>query len=275
MGFRINTNVTSLRAQTAIKQVRNNQDGALARLSSGFRINKSADDAAGLAISESLKASVRSSAQAQRNANDGISMIQVAEGGFNEIGNILVRLRELSIQSASDTVGDTERGFVDMEFQNLMQEMDRIANTTEFNGTKLINGTGDVKHFQIGLHGDGDSRLEYNTAESSGTASDLGVDGMSVVSKGDAQSNLERIDTAISNVNRNRANLGALQNRMQSTTRNLDIQIENMQAANSQIRDTDIAKDSAELAKANIVTQAATSVLAQANQNTAAALKLV
>src|SRR5690606_5286933 len=149
MGIRINTNVQSLAAQRSLGQIKQGQDGNLEKLASGTRINRASDDAAGLAISENLKAEIRGSQQAKRNASDGISMIQVAEGGMNEISNILVRLRELSVQSASDTVGDKERAFTDLEFQQLSKEMERIAVNTEFNGIKLLSGQGDRKDFQV------------------------------------------------------------------------------------------------------------------------------
>ncbi|MCK5882147.1 MAG: flagellin FliC, partial [Bacteriovoracaceae bacterium] len=143
MGLRINTNVASLSAQRALGNTTKAQSSSLEKLSSGSRIVKAADDAAGLAISEKMKAAIRGTNQAERNANDGISMIQTAEGGLNEVSNILIRLRELSVQSASDTVGDSERQFTDMEYQNLKQEVERISSVTEFNGKKLLNGEGD------------------------------------------------------------------------------------------------------------------------------------
>lgn len=275
MGFRINTNVQSLRAQSSLNQVRQEQDKALAQLSSGKRINTASDDAAGLAISEKLKGQIASSQQAKRNASDGISVVQTAEGGLNEISTIITRLRELSIQSANDTVGDVERGFTDKEFQNLTEEIERIAQTTDFNGVELLNGSGSEMHFQIGLNGDENSRLTFDSGENAVTASDLEVSGMSVATKDDARNNLETLDKAMEKISSTRANLGALQNRMQSTMRNIDIQTENLSAANSRIRDTDVAVASSELTRANILAQANTAVLSQANQTPQTALRLI
>lgn len=276
MGLRINTNIQSLKAQSSMGQVEARKADSMAKLSSGTRINKAGDDAAGLAISEKLKANIRGTQQATRNAGDGISMIQTAEGGLSETSNILIRLRELSVQAASDTVGDTERKFADLEFQHLTQEVDRIATSTEFNGKKLLTGEGDTMEFQVGVMNDAkNDRLSYRPQDSSGKASDLGIDGLGVQTKASAQENLDKIDNAINGVNGNRANLGALQNRLQSTISNLETRNENLAAANSRIRDTDVASESAELAKANILSAASTSVLAQANQSGSAALKLI
>lgn len=276
MGFRINTNVESMVAQNNLNKVTTRQNSALEKLSSGSRINKAGDDAAGLAISEKLKAEIRGTQQATRNAGDGISLIQTAEGGLNEVSNILIRLRELSVQAASDTVGDQERKFSDLEFKNLTQEIDRIAKSTEFNGKKLINGEGDSLDFQIGTRNEpGFDRLSYTPGETNATGEALGVASLGVLTKGDAQENLSKIDAAINGLNSNRANLGALQNRLQSTIANLDVKTENLSAANSRIRDTDVAETSAELTKTNILSAASTSVLAQANNSQQAALKLI
>lgn len=275
MGFRINTNVQSLRAQSSLNQVRQEQDNALSQLSSGKRINSASDDAAGLAISEKLKGQIASSQQAKRNASDGISVVQTAEGGLNEIGTIITRLRELSIQASNDTVGDVERGFSDKEFQNLTAEIERIAQTTDFNGVKLLNGEGSDMHFQIGLKGDENSRLTFASGDNAVTANDLDVSGMNVLSKDDARDNLETLDKAMEKISGTRASLGALQNRMQSTMRNIDIQTENLSAANSRIRDTDVAVASAELTRTNILAQANTTVLSQANSTPQTALRLI
>lgn len=276
MGLRINTNVQSLRAQNSLSKVEENKSNTLAKLSSGSRINKAGDDAAGLAISEKLKANIRGTQQASRNAGDGISMIQTAEGGLNESSNILIRLRELSVQSASDTIGDQERKFSNLEFQQLTSEMERIATSTQFNGKSLLSGEGEKLDFQIGVMNDEkNDRLSYKPQDSSARISDLGVEGLGVLTKGDAQGNLEKIDNAINGVNANRASLGALQNRLQSTISNLDVRTENLSAANSRIRDSDIALESAEMTKSNILSAAATSVLAQANNSGSSALKLI
>ncbi|OIQ18466.1 MAG: flagellin [Bacteriovorax sp. MedPE-SWde] len=276
MGMRINTNVTSLAAQRSLGGVKRAQNSSMQKLSSGSRINKAGDDAAGLAISEKLKAGIRGTQQATRNAGDGISMVQTAEGGLNEVSNILVRLRELSVQAASDTVGDQERKFTDLEFQSLVNEVDRIAESTKFNGKNLLNGEGDQMDFQIGINNtEGLDRIAFNPSDTSAKIGDIGIEGLAVSSKGDAQGNLEVLDEAISSISGNRANLGALQNRLQSTISNLEVSTENLSEANSRIRDTDIASESAELARTNILSNSATAVLAQANQSNQGALRLV
>ena len=276
MGLRINTNVQSLRAQNSLSKVEENKANTLAKLSSGTRINKAGDDAAGLAISEKLKANIRGTQQATRNAGDGISMIQTAEGGLSESSNILIRLRELSVQASSDTIGDQERKFANLEFQQLTNEMERIATSTQFNGKSLLDGKGEKLDFQIGIMNDSaNDRLSYDSGAISAKVTDLGVAGLGVESKEQAQTNLEKIDAAINGVNANRASLGALQNRLQSTISNLEVRTENLSAANSRIRDTDIAAESAEMTKSNILSAAATSVLAQANSAGSTALKLI
>lgn len=276
MGLRINTNTTSQAAQRSLNNVTKDRADTFEKMASGQRINKASDDAAGLAISEKLKADVASSRQATRNAGDGISMIQTAEGGLEEVSNILVRLRELSVQSASDTVGDQEREFSDLEYQQLTQEIDRIAESTQFNGTKLLTGEGDQKDFQIGSGNDDFAdRISYSPGDTNASLGALGLESTGVASKGDAQSNLEAIDTAINSVNGNRANLGALQNRLQSTIQNLDVKVENLSAANSRIRDTDYAKATADSASQGIIEQASTAVLAQANSSQQGALRLI
>jgi flagellin len=276
MGLRINTNVQSLRAQNSLAKVEQAKSDNLAKLSSGTRINKAGDDAAGLAISEKLKANIRGTQQATRNAGDGISLIQTAEGGLNEVSNILIRLRELSVQSASDTIGDQERKFSDLEFKQLTSEVERIATSTQFNGKNLLSGEGDTMDFQIGIMNDEkNDRLSYKPQESSARAADLGIAELGVSTKADAQNNLEKIDTALNSVNGNRASLGALQNRLQSTISNLEVRTENLSAANSRIRDTDVAVESAEMTKNQILSQSSISVLAQANNSGSAALKLI
>jgi len=276
MGFRINTNVSSLAAQRALSTNTRESENTLAKLSSGTRITKSADDAAGLAISEKLKARIKSTDQANRNANDGISMVQTAEGGLDEISSMLTRLRELSIQSASDTVGDTERGFTDMEYQNLKQEIERISQVTEFNGTKLLSGEGGTLDFQIGVNNDDfQDRISYDTTKQSAGLGSLGIDGIAVSSKEGAQGSLESIDKAIETVSGQRASLGAIQNRLTSTSNNLQITKENLSAANSRIRDVDYADVSAKNARNNILNSAGTAVLAQANQSGQNALRLI
>jgi flagellin len=276
MGLRIATNVQSLNGQRSLRNVKRDQASSLEKLASGSRINKAGDDAAGLAISEKLKSNIRGVKQATRNAGDGISLIQTAEGGMNEVNNILIRLRELSVQSASDTIGDKERAYSDMEFQQLVTEVERIATSTTFNEKQLLAGEGDDMEFQIGINNvEKNDRIKYQPGDTSVRASELGIEGLTVSTKGDSQENLEVIDAAINKVSTSRAQLGALQNRLQSTVRNLEVKSENLSAANSRIRDTDIAIESANLAKSNILTASSTSVLAQANNSSSSALQLI
>jgi flagellin len=276
MGLRIATNVQSLAGQRSLNRVKRDQTNSLEKLASGSRINRAGDDAAGLAISEKLKSNIRGTQQAGRNAGDGISLIQTAEGGLNEVNNILIRLRELSVQSASDTIGDKERVYSDMEFQQLVTEVERIATSTTYNEKQLLSGEGDSMQFQIGIHNvEKNDRINYKPSDQSVRADAIGIEGLTVSTKDSAQNNLEIIDEAINKVNTNRAQLGALQNRLQSTVRNLEIKTENLAAANSRIRDTDVAAETAQLTKANILTSASTSVLAQANNSSSNALKLI
>lgn len=276
MGLRIATNIPALNAHKNLYGLGNDQATTMARLSSGFRINKSSDDAAGLAISENLKAQIRGFKQANRNANDGISLVQVAEGGLSEVTNMLVRLRELAVQAASDTVGERERGFVDIEYQQLKQEIERIAQTTEFNGTPLLNGLGGQLDIQVGVNNNQfNDRITFNAEESDSTLMSMGLVEQSVATKLQAQNSLAVMDDAINFVNGMRAGFGALQNRLQTVSQTLMTSDENYSAANSRIRDTDVAEESSKLAKNNVLMQAATAILAQANQQNQLALKLL
>jgi len=276
MGLRINTNVVSLSAQRQLGVSNAQQQHSLEKLSSGSRITRAADDAAGLAISEKFKAQLKGLKQAERNAGDGISMIQTAEGGLNEVSNILSRLRELSMQAASDTVSDTERGFTNLEYQNLKQEIERISQVTEFNGNKLLNGVGGVYDFQIGINNDSfQDRIQFDTTTLNASANSLGVSEIDISSKGGAQNSLAVLDKAIETVSGQRAQLGAKQNRLASTVQNLQVFNENLSAANSRIRDTDFAEETAKNTKLNILTNAGASVLAQSNASNSVALKLI
>ena len=276
MGMRVTTNIAAINAQRNLVQSQRSIGSSMAQLASGSRINKSADDAAGLAISENLKSQIRSTRQASRNANDGISMIQVAEGGLNEISNIATRLRELGIQAASDTVGDTERGFLNKEVEQLKSEIDRIANVTTWGSTKLLNGDAPKFDFQVGIYDNPEeNRIVFDASANNVTLGNLGLDGIDYTSKEGAQDALALLDTAQTNVNGMRATFGALQNRLTSTVDNLGISEENLSAANSRIRDTDVAMATSETARNNILLQAGTSTLAQANQVNSLALKLI
>ncbi len=276
MGLRVTTNIAALNAQRNLSGSQRIVNESMAKLSSGSRINKAADDAAGLAISENLKAQIRSTAQAQRNANDGISLIQIAEGGLNEVGNIIIRLRELGVQASSDTVGDKERGIIDVEVQNLTSEIQRISKSTTWGTTKLLDGSMPKFDFQVGIGNEGDKdRISFDASEYSVTVESLGLEGLSFSDKEGAQNALAKLDKAQTNVNGTRAYLGALQNRLNSTIDNLGVAHENLSAANSRIRDTDIAAASSEMTRNNILLQAGTSVLSQANQSAQLALKLI
>jgi len=276
MGLRINTNVSSLNAQRNLGATRHNMDRTLEKLSSGARINRAGDDAAGLAISENLKAQIRGLGQAERNAQDGVSLVQIAEGSLGEVSNILIRLRELGVQAASDTIGVTERKFLNVEFEQLVSEVDRIANSTEFNRVPLLNGTGAVFDIQIGTRNDPiTDRLTFDASSADVNVAALGLNLASVADKISAQNSLSAIDQAIISVSGIRADFGALQNRLQSTVNNIQVSVENLSAANSRVRDADIAAETAELTKNNILVQAGTSVLAQANTSPKNALQLI
>lgn len=276
MALTITTNLASLNAQKNLRSTQQDLNRSLARLSSGFRINQAADDAAGLAISERLKGSIRGMKQASRNAEDGISLVQVAEGGLQEVSNMLVRLRELGVQASSDTIGDTERHFLDVEYQQLKSEIQRISEVTKFNGRDLLNGTGGVMDIQVGINNDPfQDRISFNTSSANSTLDALGISPLSLASKEDAQQSLSFIDDATTSVNAMRANFGAMQNRLNSTVNNLAVAHENLSAANSRIRDTDIAAETAEMTRNNILQQAGVSVLGQANSSQQVALKLL
>lgn len=276
MGLRISTNVASLNAQKNLVGTQRDMGRSLARLSSGFRINQASDDAAGLAISENLRGQIRGLRQANRNANDGISLVQVAEGGLNEVSNMVIRLRELAVQASSDTIGDTERKFLDVEYQQLKSEIQRVTEVTKFNGRDLLNGTGGVIDIQVGTNNDPfKDRISFNASAANASLTALGLSAESLAEKEMAQTSMDVLDRALVSVNAIRANFGAMQNRLQSTSANIMVSDENLSAANSRIRDADIAAESAELTRNNILMQAGVSVLGQANNMSNIALKLL
>lgn len=276
MGFRVNTNLGSLHAQTSLSKVSRETGESYSKLASGQRINKAADDAAGLAISEKLKAEIRSSKQANRNANDGLSLVQVAEGGLSESSSILTRLRELSMQAASDTLTDSDRSKSAMEYQQLKTELERISQTTEFNGKKLLDGSGPQLDFQVGVgENSDDDRISYNSRGLGSGLNNLGVGNVEIFTKESAQQSLAAIDGAINKVSSNKSVLGSIQNRLITSSNNLQIYHENMSSANSRIRDLDFAEEVATQAKNSILTQAGTAVMAQANTDPKIALKLL
>ena len=307
MGLRIKTNVASLNAQRRLGVSTDALNNYGSKLASGERINKAADDAAGLAISENLRADVRSLNMARRNANDGVSLVQTAEGGLMETTNMLIRLRELAVQASSDTIGTSERGFLDQEYQALKLEIDRIATSTEFNGTRLLIGQvetpedmrGNENQFPLEIQISKDYYINSDSFENPNPTNIIRVDlqNLNAYSQGEnslqlnesttgealtgitekrqAQLSINRLDNAILQVNEYRAYLGAIQNRMGSAIQNLGVQIENLDTARSRIRDTDFALETAEYTKTKILQQAGTSVLAQANAQPQIALGLL
>ena len=260
----VNTNIASINAQRNLDTSTNQLSGSVARLSSGLRITKASDDAAGLGISETLRAQIRSINQASRNANDGISLLQVADGGAANIGNLLARLRELAAQSASGILGTTERSFLDQEFVALRSEIDRISAVTEFNNVKLLSGSGnDSLSIQIGFRSSANDTLSLSLNDL--TTSALSLSSTNVSTAASALAALSNIDSAISAVASARATIGSLQNRIDAAVQNLAVANENITAAESRIRDADIAFETAVFTRNQILVQAGTSILAQAN----------
>jgi flagellin len=276
MGLRINTNVASLNAQRNLRGSRIDMGRTFERMSSGYRINRAGDDAAGLAISENIKAQLRGFHQNVRNSEDGISLVQVAEGALQETSSIMARLRELAIQAASDTIGGQERQFLDLEYQQLLAEVDRMAKGTEFNQTKLLLGEDRPIDIQVGIRDtQGIDRITFNGKDADATLKGLGLVGLNVSDKLTAQRSLAVVDNAIQRISGIRAQFGAFQNRLESTIQNLGSSIENLSAANSRVRDADLARETAEMARNNIMLNSGTAVLKQANQSTSTALQLL
>ncbi len=276
MGLRIATNVSAISAQHSMATSTRELSKSMAQLSSGSRITKSGDDAAGLAISENLKSQLRSYSQAGRNLSDGISFVQVAEGGLNETSNILTRMRELGIQASSDTISDKERVMVNNEVQQLKSEVDRISQTVKYGNQALLNGTGGKVEIQAGIQNDpSNDRISYDASKANATASNLGIDDFDYSTKEGAQSALGTLDKAQSSVNGFRATLGALQNRFEASLNNNGTMVENLSAANSRIRDADIAESSSNMTKNNILLAASNATLVQANMVPNMALKLI
>ncbi len=273
MGLRINTNVDSLNAQRNLVNTTNQLGRSLARLSSGLRIVRAADDAAGLAISERFRAEVRSLGQAQRNALDGVSFLQTAEGALDETSGNLVRLRELAIQAANGTLGDGERATLNAEFQDLVAEISRVANVTEFNGTAILNNTSTTLTFQIGSNNTSNDQISVSSVDA--TAAGIGVSGLSISTASAAKGVLSALDSAINAVASLRGTFGTVQNRLESAIRSLGVSIENTSAAESRIRDVDVAAETAILTRNQVLQQAGIAVLAQANITTQSALSLL
>ena len=274
MAIRIFNNTASLNAQRILGANNDRLAKSVERISSGIRINRAADDAAGLAISEGLRSDIRASRQAVRNANDGISVINITEGALNEQASILIRLRELASQASTGTVGSTERQTIQLEFDALRLEIDRIAATTEFNGQNLVDGSlassvssGNQIFIQVGIDSSADSRINLNTSINltAVTSSSLSIDTLSVTSSEGALSALDSINTSIATVTQGRGKVGAVQNRLARTIANLSITVENLVAAESQMRDADIAHEVALLTRNQILVQASTAMVGQAN----------
>jgi flagellin len=277
MGLRIRTNVASQAVRKTLTSADRVAGDSYEKLASGKRITKSADDAAGLGIAKKMEAEVRGYRMAQRNANAGISLVQVAEGGLNEATNIMTRMRELSIQAASDTVGEKERGYLNLEYEQLLQEADRITKTTTFSGKQLLTGQSETgtMDFHVGAYGGSDNKISFDADATDATVENLGIAGTNIASKEDASENLSLIDDAIDTVSGYRANFGSIQSRLQSTISNLDTMSVNTESARSRIEDVDIAAETARLASTNVMKQAGIATLSQANNLPNSALRLI
>jgi len=271
MGLRINTNIASLNAQKNLDGVSERLQGNYNRLSSGLRITKASDDAAGLGLSEKLRSKIKSSEQAGRNAQDGISFVQTAEGALTETGNLLNRIRELAVQAANGTLGSSERTTINNEVQSLVAEIDRISDTTEFNGVNLLDGSTTTASIQVGINAS--QTIDVGLQNSSATT--LGINAVSTTSVTNANTTIAAIDTAITTISSARGTLGASQNRLQSAFTSIQTSRENLSASESRIRDLDFAAETADLTRNSILQQAATSVLQQANTQPQIALSLL
>ena len=282
MAIVINTNVASLNAQRNLNNTQFGLNRALERLSSGYRINRAADDAAGLAISERFKAQIRSTNQAARNTLDGVSLVQVSEGGYDEVSNILIRLRELAVQSANGTISAADRTAIDTEYDQLTAEITRIAAVVKFNNVQVLNGNSAsaavsfVLQVGIGTTSSDTITVNINPLKASvlGSAG-LDLTALTLTSASQATDAITTLDSAIDAVNSSRATLGAVQNRLEATSRTLAVSVENLSAANSRIRDVDVALETAELARFQILSQAGVAIASQANQVPALALSLL
>ncbi len=281
MGLRVNTNVASLNAQRNLYNTVTKFQKSMERLSSGMRINRSGDDAAGLAISESLKSDIRAMQQASRNAADGISLVQVAEGSLDEVNNILLRIRELAEQAATETLGDQERGYLNQEYQELLNEVNRISATAEFNGIKLLDGTAGSLDVQVGIGTDVTTSAVSIDLTSPMDTTQLNLAGTALFNSGapdggdTARALMATIDAATGTVSQLRAGFGAAQNRLETSIRSIGMTAENLSAANSRIRDVDVALETSNMTSLQILQQAGVSILSQANASSQLALTLL
>jgi flagellin len=271
MALRINTNIASLKAQQNLDRVSERLSGNYQRLSSGLRITRAADDAAGLGLSERLRSKILSYGQSGRNTQDGISLVQTAEGALQETGNLLNRIRELAVQAANGTLGATERTTINNEVQALILEVNRIATTTEFNGVRLLDGSSASSTIQVGINS-GDTIV---VGLQNATTATLGVAAIATLTVAGSNAALTAVDTAIGTVNTARGNLGSSQNRLQSAFNTIQTARENLTASESRIRDVDFAAETADLTRNSILQQAAMSVLQQANTQPQIALSLL
>jgi flagellin len=273
MAATINTNIMSLNSQRSLGLSQSSLATSMARLSSGLRVNSAKDDAAGLAVAQQINAKARSSLVAIRNANDGISMAQTAEGGMSQIGDILQRMRELAMQSANGSNDSDARDALNTEFADLLEEIDRIAATTTFNGVALINGSGSSTDFAVDVEGSENVTIDFSALDVTGAT--LGVGSLDISSSSGATSALSTIDDAITELNTNRATLGAAQNRLEFTINNLQVQYENQKSAYGRIMDADFAVETSNLTRNQILQQAGTAMLAQANAQPQSVLALL
>ena len=273
MSLRINNNTDAFNSYRNLSVTQGQMSKSLEKLSSGFRINRAADDAAGLAISEGLRSQVGGLKQASRNAQDGISVVQTAEGALTEVHSILQRVRDLAVQGANDTNSAESRTAIETEIASLGAELTRISDSTDFNGTKLLDGSNASLTFQVGANGNADSAITVNLADVKTAVA--GIAALSVSDHTTAQASIAAVDTAITAISTSRADLGATQNRLEHTINNLNVATENLSASESRIRDTDMAQEMMSFTRSQILSQAGTAMLAQANQAPQGVLQLL
>jgi flagellin len=273
MGLRINQNIDAANSYRNLSVTQGQMSKSLEKLSSGFRINRAADDAAGLAISEGLRSQVGGLKVAARNAQDGISVVQTAEGALTEVHSILQRVRDLTVQGANDSNSTEARTNIETEIASLGKELDRITASTEFNGTKLLDGSKASLTFQVGAQGDANSTIAVDLEDVATTVE--GIKDLKVTDNTTAQASIESIDTAIAAISTTRADLGAVQNRFEHTIASVNVAVENLSASESRIRDTDMAQEMMSFTRSQILSQAGTAMLAQANQASQGVLSLL
>jgi len=275
MALVVNSNPVSANALNNLNKTNRSLQSSFAKISSGLRITQAADDAAGLGVAENLQSEQMSLRQAHRNTNDGISVVQTAEGATNEVGDILKRIRELAVQSSSETLHDDERAYIQDEFSELTKEVDRIADVTEFNGIALGNATNATLNVQVGVHDSSDDRIAITLGDLKASTLQVDSGNMSLASTASAQAAITKLDTALDTINSHRSNYGAVQNRLESALNNLETYTENVASAESRIRDADFAHETAEMSKFQIMQQAGVAVLGQANGLAQGALRLI